>query len=256
VTRVVELAQQTGLHRAAKFWVAARVALAIGLLAVGCRGDDNAARTRVEFFETEGHAFAALYRAEIEAIARDTVDEVRPLLRGLPRQIVLRVQSADAEDVIDLTGENHAASPPDTVMWTVDTRHRGGAGAVARAQLRAALFHELHHLVRDAALERRSMLDRAVAEGLATAFERDYANASPPWGWYPSDADVWVDELRKLPATAHLSDWTARHPDGRRWIATKAGTYLVDRAVRASGKSPGELVTTPTDEILALAGGT
>lgn len=44
-----------------------------------------------------------------------------------------------------------------------------------------------------------------------------------------------------------------RHPDGRRWIAYKVGTYLVDRAVRASGKTPAELVVTSTRELVELA---
>jgi hypothetical protein len=44
-----------------------------------------------------------------------------------------------------------------------------------------------------------------------------------------------------------------QHPDGRRWIAYKVGTYLVDRAIAASGKSSAELVLTPTREVLEMA---
>lgn len=83
--------------------------------------------------------------------------------------------------------------------------------------------------------------------------ERDFAGVHPPWGNYPADADQWVEQLRALPDTVERKPWLFGHPDGRRWIAHKAGTYLVDRAVRASGKSPSELVTRPTEEILELA---
>jgi hypothetical protein len=229
------------------------VAIGMACLAPACnstRGDPN---TRVEFFVTEGHAFSWWDRHALRAIAKEAVADVRPLLPALPRELTVRIQSADADQTIADTGETVTGSQPDTVIWLVDTRRPTGAMAVARAQLRAAVFHELHHLVRDAVIERSSMLDRAVTEGLATAFERDYADVSPAWGWYPAEAAAWVDELRHLPSTAPRSDWMSQHPDGRRWIAPRAGTYLADRAQRASHKSSAELVTAPTDEILALA---
>ena len=43
------------------------------------------------------------------------------------------------------------------------------------------------------------------------------------------------------------------HPDGTRWIGYRAGTYLVDRAMRASGKSAADLVAMPTEDLLRLA---
>jgi hypothetical protein len=45
-----------------------------------------------------------------------------------------------------------------------------------------------------------------------------------------------------------------QHPDGRRWIGYRAGTYIADRAIAASSRSAAELVQTPTGEILSLAG--
>jgi hypothetical protein len=221
-------------------------------LTSACTASD-AATTSVEFFETDGHSFSWADRRTIRSIAIATVDEVRPLLPGLPRAVVIRVQSADPDEVIDVTGENGTTAQPDTVMWSVDTNRTGGATAVAEAELRPCLFHELHHLVRGRVFQRNSILELAITEGLAIAFERDYSNAASPWGWYPPDAALWVDELRRLPSTAERSPWVGRHPDGRRWIALKAGTYLADRAIRASGKSPATLVTTTPAEILALA---
>jgi hypothetical protein len=99
------------------------------------------------------------------------------------------------------------------------------------------------------------MMDYVVAEGMATAFERDVTHAVPPWGEYPPEAAAWVEELRGLPTDPdHRQMWLRRHPDGRRWIGYKAGAYLVDRATRASGRSAADLVTTKTREVLRLAG--
>jgi hypothetical protein len=55
------------------------------------------------------------------------------------------------------------------------------------------------------------------------------------------------------PPTANRSEWLSRHPDGRRWIGYKAGTYLVDQAMKRLNRSSAELVLTPTAEILAAA---
>lgn len=96
-------------------------------------------------------------------------------------------------------------------------------------------------------------MDAVVSEGLATAFERDFAGVDVPWGHYPPDVESWVKELTALPAMANRSEWLFQHPDGRRWIGLRAGTYLADRAMKATGKSAADLVTTGTAEILRLA---
>ena len=46
--------------------------------------------------------------------------------------------------------------------------------------------------------------------------------------------------------------WMYRHPDGRRWVGMRAGTYVADQATRRSGKSAAELVNAA--DILRLAG--
>ena len=57
-----------------------------------------------------------------------------------------------------------------------------------------------------------------------------------------------------LPITADYAEWMFRHPDGRRWIGYRAGTYIADRAMKATELSAAELAITPTARVLELAG--
>jgi hypothetical protein len=70
-----------------------------------------------------------------------------------------------------------------------------------------------------AGARRTSFMDGVVSEGLATAFERDAGGRLPPW---------------------------FQHPDGRRRIGYRAGTYIADQAIAASGSSAADLVLAPT----------
>ena len=206
----------------------------------------------VVFYSSDGHHFSPTERRTIERIARATATEVKQILPALADQLTLRVEAGD--NVIPETGETASAHPPNVVYWTVDPNRAGGIVAIANAELRRTLFHEFHHLVRDSAVgEDQRLLDRVVTEGLATVFERDFAGPPPPWGMYPDDVGAWVAEILALPANAPSREWMYRHPDGRRWIGYKVGTYLVDRAIRASGRSAAALVSSSTDDIVRLA---
>jgi hypothetical protein len=222
------------------------LALAMVVLAPACERD----AVTVEYRDVP-HAFSPAERSAIEDVAKATVLEVRRHLHELPETIVLRVGSGTK--VITETGETGTTFLPNVVSWTVDATRQEGVQAIVRAQLRATLFHELHHLVRAMRVDATSLMDDVVREGLATAFERDAAGARVPWGSYPPEVASWVSELRALPADAARDEWLFRHPDGRRWIGLRAGTYLADRAMQASGKSAAELVWSPTDEVIALA---
>ena len=96
-------------------------------------------------------------------------------------------------------------------------------------------------------------MDGVISEGMATAFQRDFAGSDPPFEEYPSDVSSWVEELMALGPGARYDHWMFDHPDGRQWIGYRAGTYLVDLAIRKSGRSAAELVATPTDEIISIA---
>lgn len=223
------------------------VAMLLSLPALGSLGCANGGLT----FEYR-QPFSSTERAAIESVAARAVGDARQLLPALPPALRLTVQTGTK--VIPETGETAETGLPGAVYWTVNPAHPGGVHGIVNAQLRATLFHELYHLVREARVPSTTIVDFAVGEGLATAFERDFGGGAPvPWGAYPPEVAQWTREFLTLPADAPRKDWMGRHPDGRRWVGYKVGTYLADLAARRSGRSLAELVTVPTAEILDLA---
>ena len=188
----------------------------------------------------------------IERIAEDTVAEVQELLPAVPDQLVLRV---DADrNVSQVTSAAATFVVPNRLYWSVDPDRGDGVVATAENHLRPMLFHELHHLVRHMHVERASLMDDVISEGMASAFERDFAGARYPFSDYPDGVATWVTELLALPSSANREQWMFHHTDGRRWIGFRAGTFLVDRAMNTSGLSSAELVTTTTARVVELAG--
>lgn len=198
-----------------------------------------------------GHDWSRSERAAIQGVADRAARDVRPLLPGLPTNLRITVQAGDR--VIPETGENGSIGLPAAVYWTVNPKRQGGVLAVVTAQLRATLFHEWYHLVREGKFSPQTLAEQAVNEGLATAFERDFGGAPTPWGAYPTEVGAWTTELLAQGPAASSRAWMYTHPDGRRWIGFKVGTYLADRAVRQSGLSLAQLAGEPTERIITLA---
>ena len=205
----------------------------------------------VRFLRSETYTFSSSDQRAIEQVARAALTEVRELLRALPPTIELTVRPGN--DVIAETGETASAMPPNGIMWTVDPSRHGGVAAITEKWLRATMFHELHHLARSTHVhELRTIADRAIYEGMATAFERDFSGVQTPWGAYPPNVNQWAIELLQLPEDASLREWIYSHPDGRKWIGMKVGTFWVDQAMAKSKRSSAELVATSTRDLLAL----
>lgn len=221
-------------------------ALLLGIAA--CR--DTTEGVRTQFFGN--YAFTATERRVIARIAGDAAREARTHLPALAPQINVRVDSG--KDVIPELGAIATALPPDMVVWTVDPDRPEGVVKIAERFLREALFHEFHHLVRGTVLPPRSLMDRVIFEGMATTFERDFAGATPPWAQYPDDVETWVDELLLMRPETEPKDWAVFESGARRRLRYRAGTYLVDQAMKRLGRTSAELVATPTEEILKAAG--
>ena len=223
--------------------------LCVLLCCAVCACSDTMEGVRTQFVGS--YPFTPAERRAIARIAGAAAIEARRHLPALPRQMTLQVQSGT--DVIPELGATAATLPPDWILWTVDPKHPDGVLTIAEKHLRAALFHEFHHLVRLATIKSHTLIEQVVTEGLATAFERDFAGVSPPWGQYPDDVSKWVEELQAQPPTAKPSEWLVRHPDGRRWIGMRAGTYLADMAMKNSHRTSAELVAVGASEIIAAA---
>lgn len=218
----------------------------------------SAAAIRV-FFAND--AFYALSREErdlITELANETDAEVRAILPNLlPETIVLTVTVTTGG--IPETGTSGYAASAFNIGFVINPWRPEGVRNIVTQHLRTTLFHELHHVARGFVMESsplpRTLMEAVISEGLATAFERDFAEAKPLWGEYPDNVDAWVIELMSLPdsAYAQYQSWMLMHPDGRRWIGYRAGTYIVDRAMQATGLSAADLVRTPGDEILKMA---
>jgi len=221
--------------------------LMLASLTASCTGRD----VEVVFYVSDGYTFSREEQQTIETLVQEAVRTTKPLLPELPTPLIVRVNPG--QKVMEETGQTGTFSLPNVVYWNVDPTEFGGVEAIANRQLRSTLMHEPHHLVRASRLRTASIMDHVVSEGLATAFERDFGNAPTPWGTYPANTSEWLQELMALPPDAPRDQWLSRHPDGRRWIGYRAGTYLADRAMRASGKSAAELVSVSTAGILELA---
>jgi hypothetical protein len=202
--------------------------------------------------------FDAAARALVDSIAQPALDEIAAALPGVPDTV--RLVIAVGPQVIDVTGEVGGAMAPGEVRWTVNPSHPRGLAGIVRASLRLMLFHEVHHLVRGwtfrGGTPPRHILDAAIAEGMASVFARDVAGAHATWATPPDDVAAWFEELRALPRAELMryNQWMFDHPDGRRWIGYRTGTWIVDRAIARSGGSAVTLVRTPPDEVLRLAG--
>lgn len=120
-------------------------------------------------------------------------------------------------------------------------------------QVPASVYHEINHAARfHKGIWHESFLDKAILEGLATVFEREYAHSDPLWGKYPKNANNWLTEILKLGDKVNHNHYMFMHPDGRRWIGYKVGTYTIDQALKKSGKDITELTQMQCADILKL----
>jgi len=98
-------------------------------------------------------------------------------------------------------------------------------------------------------------------KGSRTEFVGSYAFSATERRTIARIAGATALEVRKhLPAlapqiTLHAkrTDWIMQHPDGRRWIGMKTGTYLVDQAMKNLNRTSAELIAMPTADVLAAA---
>ncbi|HSX15270.1 MAG TPA: DUF2268 domain-containing putative Zn-dependent protease [Candidatus Saccharimonadales bacterium] len=141
--------------------------------------------------------------------------------------------------LIDETHDAAQIHVPELIRFGFSPLHYGSYTAPEiRQRVRETIFHEMNH---DARLRVNPMPEDfrgiAILEGLATVFERDYGGGEPLWSQYPPEVDDWMEEIGQLGEPVNYDEYMFNHPDGRKWIGYKVGTYIVDRAMKQSGES-------------------
>lgn len=229
----------------------AAIAVIVPLTIPSC-GPDADGPITVEFYRASGYSFSWFERRAIRKVAEEATEEAHRVLPGLPATLVLKVRAGG--NVIPETGEASNAISPNVIWWDVDPRHEGGVRATAARDLRASLFHAFHHLVRNNAAHRRGFRDGIVGEGMAIAFERDFARVSRPWGQYSAGDAQRVAEILAMPDDQAWGAWLKADRPGRRWAGQRAGTFIVDRASSATRLSAAQMATMPTEDVIRSAG--
>lgn len=198
-------------------------------------------------------------------IIDDAYSEVRTLLPNLPKTIRIYF---DNWYLLPETGAGGFAYSADTLTMSFDPSFTNKQQQ--SHDLRATVFHESYHLAQghtfiQPTAEYRHTLDSAVYEGMASVFEREYAAPSILPGTYTGETDQQLQEWADSLANISMADYT--NPDTelwikwalydkesqQRWRIYKVGTWIVDKAVRQSGKDILSLYTATAAEILELA---
>jgi uncharacterized protein YjaZ len=212
----------------------------------------------VEFRDSSGVIAPELKRL-IENLTIQTQYELQELLPS-KKQAIKVIITLDSVNTIKETGNSGFPLSSTEISFTINPYHTLGMKAIITRYYRSTLYHEFNHILRGwtsvSSRNSTDFMDAVIAEGLATVFEMQFANSNPLWSNYPENVEEWVAELQNLSLTAYreYGKWMFEHPDGRKWIGYKSGTYIVEKALKLSGKTLLELTVVPTKEILALAG--
>lgn len=157
--------------------------------------------------------------------------------------------------LIKITHDNGCTYNSSLIELAFDPEYARKHPAQIVKQVNAMVFHEMNHAARlHLRIWHKSFLDSCVLEGLATVFAREYAGYDAPWGEYSEpEAKEWLKEIKKAGKGIQFDEYMYTHPDGRKWIGYKCGTYIIDQANKNSGKSIIELTQMECKDILGLA---
>lgn len=174
-------------------------------------------------------------RDDIRQLVEQATDEAAKLLPSDFRYANIVITPVEPDQTIPETGVAGVTYSDEYTSISLDPNLPYGVQGL-RESLRGMVFHELVHAANYADDPwQPSAMFGVVTEGLATVFERNYADSRPLWGQYDDDETMnrWYQELKQLPATEHKDmDYFVQHHDGRRWIVYKVGTWMVDKMLR------------------------
>jgi len=144
------------------------LAVIMPLSVPSCGPDPSDLPMRVEFHIVGDYRFSWREQRTVTRLAEQAAAEARGLWPGLPAHLFLKVRAGG--NVIPETGDVSNAIGPNVIWWNVDPRHAGG-------------------------VPRHGLKETLVGEGMAIAFERDFAHASRPWGGGEADTGRVRDVL-------------------------------------------------------------
>ena len=192
-------------------------------------------------------------KEEVKKVARAAAKEVSGLISLLPSYVNLVVYPSDPSNVIPETGDMGMTYSDEYASVYFDHTIPYGKDKLLQG-IRTTTFHELVHAASFSHDPwQPSVLYGVVTEGLATVFERDYADSKPLWGKYEDEQTMrmWLSELKELPDTGEKNhDYFISHPDGRKWIVYKTGVWVIDRLL-TSGEDLFELMKLGHEDLLA-----
>lgn len=210
----------------------------------------------IRFDDSQTYTFSQQEKVQISKVITAAQQKIRSLLPGLPDKITVNITNTD-RDFKYQNGVNGQTDAPGVASFEISHRYPGGIIQAVNTGLKAMALHEFHHLARGWTMTGNKfgpgMSIAAVNEGLAVVFTAQYGGDNANWISYPDNVQTWVDELLQLPKDASYGTWMVQHPDGRTKIGYRAGKYLIEQAMKNSGKTVIELSSHSPDEIIKWA---
>lgn len=194
------------------------------------------------------------FQKAYESVIRTGFTKAKEKLINIPENVTFVCQANDWETIPE-TGEGAYTRNSRLILLSINPSMPFSKEEVL-VNVEAAVLHELNHAARfELGIWHHTLLESCIMEGLATVFEKKYARRGVPlWGNYNSDETAaWFNEINSVQNNAEWNDYMFTHPDGRRWIGYKVGTWLIDEAMKKSGKTIEELTFMGNTEILSLA---
>lgn len=201
---------------------------------------------------------AASHGVGRDAVRRAVRVGARRALQQLPvvsQHLTIMISPDEPENTIAETGVGAITFTEEYVSIVFDYIVPYGAAQCLK-YLRTTAGHEMVHAVSyfNVAGFTPAPLQAVVYEGLATVFEKQQGGL-PLWGVYEDDTTMrsWLKELQALPVDRKNYEYLFAHPDGRKWVVYKTGTWLIEQLL-ANGWQFDELLLLPYQEVLRKFG--
>lgn len=194
-------------------------------------------------------------KEKLENVARQAIQPASKLLPPLSPYLNITLQFSDERGrMIEGRGFYAVTMSSEWVDLGIDPNLPFGKEKTLH-NLHVMLMHECLHASRMYTLDQPyspEPLRAAIEEGLSVKFEQDFSGEKVPWGQFEDDKTMqkWFDEIGKLPIDSKNYEYLFDHPDGRRWIIYKTGTWIIQKILDDDKLKFNDLVKMPYQEIL------